>query len=212
MITTQELKTLTTLTEDLKKIRMGNNVEKMKEIIEDIMEIILDIDKRYYTNIQSSSPLFAGSYITEQNVEQEISLWENIKILQSLGSRISIKNKDYARFGKRAIVRKFIQQDIKIRFQNIGNRVYSVFDLAELVIIIVTIALGVYTVANDVYMLFANQVGLAYMAISMGLRGIGVMVAKLVRNKNIGRSILIIGGVIVMHYLLMRGIQTNFAL
>ena len=212
VMNSQEIKTLTTLTDNLKKIRMGNNIEKIREIIENIIDILSEIEKKYYADVSNISPIVSGSQITQQNVDQEISLWENIRILQSLGARISIKNKDYARFGKRAIIRKFIQQDCKIRCQNIAEIVYRSFDVAQLVIIMVTIAVGGYATVNDMYMLFANQVGLAYMAISMGVRGGEIMVARVVRNKNIGRSILIIGSMIGFHYLLMRIININFAL
>lgn len=212
VMNSQEIKTLITLTDNLKKIRMGNNIEKIREIIENIIDILSEIEKKYYADVSNISPIVSGSQITQQNVDQEISLWENIRILQSLGARISIKNKDYARFGKRAIIRKFIQQDCKIRCQNIAEMVYRSFDVAQLVIIMVTIAVGGYATVNDMYMLFANQVGLAYMAISMGVRGGEIMVARVVRNKNIGRSILIIGSMIGFHYLLMRIININFAL
>lgn len=78
--------------------------------------------------------------------------------------------------------------------------------------LVVVSLLGVYTLANEIYLFAANQFGLAYTLMSVGLRGMVIFAARYLRNKNIGRLILIIALAILLHYLLMRAVTTNFAL
>ena len=79
-------------------------------------------------------------------------------------------------------------------------------------LLVVITLLAVYTLANELYMFSLNQFGLSFSLISMGIRGFVIFAARYFRNKNIGKLLLIIVLAILMHYLMMRVVTTNFAL
>lgn len=108
--------------------------------------------------------------------------------------------------------RKFLQKDIVAKLTNIPTLLNLTYDVIELVLLVVICLFGVYALADEVYLFSSNQFGLEYMLMSIGLRGMVIFAARYFRNKNIGRLLLIMTVAILMHYILMRAVTTNFAL
>ena len=95
-----DTKKLKALTEELKKLRMGTNFEKIRETIQDIFKMIEAINDVYYASIQNPNDTISNeSLITPVDVDKELERMENVKILKSLHAHISLKNQDYASFG-----------------------------------------------------------------------------------------------------------------
>lgn len=208
-----ESKKVTALVDELKKLRMGNNFEKIRETIQELFKIIEKIDDEYFVRIQdANATISTESLVTTTDVDKECERMENIKILKSLGAKISLKNQDYASFGPGAIYRKFLQKDILFKCMDFTGVLRSSYDIIELIMLVVVSLLGVYTLANEIYIFSVNQFGLSYMLMSVGLRGMVIFAARYFRNRNIGRLLLIIMVAILLHYVLMRVVTTNFAL
>jgi hypothetical protein len=74
------------------------------------------------------------------------------------------------------------------------------------------VLLGVYTLSNELYLFAVNQFGLAYMLISVGVWGTVVFMARYFRKRNIGKLLLVIVFAILLHYIFMWAVNTNFAL
>lgn len=212
-ISVQEIKALNSLTEDLKKLRMGTNLEKIREIIQEIFKKINIINDQRYTSIQATStPISPDSSVTNVDLDRELERLENVRILKSLGAHISVKNQDYAIMGSLAIFWKFLQKDLLAAFSNAGKLLYNLYDIAEFMLVIIVSLLGIYTIANESYLFSQNAYGLAYSLITMGLRGLIVFGANYGKTKNISRLLLLLGLVFLVHYLIMRSVTSNFAL
>ncbi|MFA7298525.1 MAG: hypothetical protein WC010_02660 [Candidatus Absconditabacterales bacterium] len=208
-----DTKKLKMLTEELKKLRMGTNFEKIRETIQDIFKMIEKINDDYYFSIQNPNDTISNeSLITPVDVDKELERMENVKILKSLHAHISLKNQDYAAFGSSAIFRKFLQKDFLLKMSDIGGLLYSLYDIAEFILLVVITLLGIYTLANELYLFSTNQFGLAFSLISMGIRASVIFAARYFRNKSVGKLLLIMILAIFMHYLMMRVVTTNFAL
>lgn len=119
LISTQELQQIKTFTEELKKLRMGNNVEKITATIQQLFDLLDRIDSIYYAQLPNTLPISSTSLVTEQDISREAEKLENIKLLQSLGAKISLKNKDYSLFGTSAIMRKFLQKDMLAKMMDL---------------------------------------------------------------------------------------------
>lgn len=209
----QDKKQLSFFTDELKKLRMGTNFEKIREIIEQIFQLIQKIDTTYYASLPvPPQTIFSESLITSIDVERELERLENIKILKSLGAHISLKNQDYATFGASAIFRKFLQKDLLHKLSNLSSIFSSLYDIGEFVFVIAVSLLGIYTVANEVYLFSDKQFGLAFSLISVGIWWLILFSARYFRNKNIGRLLILLGLAFIIHYLLMWLVTTNFAL
>lgn len=209
----QEMKEIKALTEELKKLRMGTNFEKIRSTIQELFKVIDTVDDAYFASIQNSNVTIApDSLVTMTDVDRELERMEKVKILKELHIKISIKNKDYASFGAGAIYRKFLQKDLLLKLSNMSGLLRSVYDIAELILLVVISLLGVYTLVNEIYLFSFNKFGLAYMLMSVGLRGMVIFAARYFRNRNIGRLLFIVAVAILLHYVLMRAVTTNFAL
>lgn len=119
-IATQDMKKIKSLSEDLKKLRMGTNFENIRECIEDIFKMIEVINNQRYASIQKADDTISPeSIVTNVDLDKELERLENVKILKSLGAHISLKDQDYATLGSLAIFRKFLQKDIIKKLTNI---------------------------------------------------------------------------------------------
>ncbi len=209
----QDMKKLKTLAEDLKKLRMGTNFEKISESIQEIFKILEKINTEYYLRIETTNDtIFPKSCVTSLDVIKETERMENIKILKSLGAKISLKNQDYVILGSSAIFWKFLQKDFISKCSDIWWLLYTVYDIVEFLLIWIIIMLAIYIYINELYMFSPNHYGLVFSLITIGVRGIIVCIARYFRNKMIGRDIIIVWIWIVLHYILMRIITTNLAL
>lgn len=119
-ISIQDTKKLKTLVDELRKLRMGTNFEKIRETIQEIFKLIERIDDDYFASINDPLATISNeSLVTATDVDKELERMENVKILKSLGAHISLKNQDYATFGPGAIYRKFLQKDLLLKFADL---------------------------------------------------------------------------------------------
>ncbi|HBB03429.1 TPA: hypothetical protein DCZ39_00795 [Patescibacteria group bacterium] len=116
-VSLQDTKKLKSLSEELKKERMGTNFEKIRDTIQEIFKMIEKMNDDYYASIQNpDDTILPDSLVTKVDVDKELERLENIRILKSLGAKISIKNQDYAILGTPAIFWKFLQKDFLSKF------------------------------------------------------------------------------------------------
>lgn len=167
----KDMKKIQSLTEELRKLRMGTNFEKTRDTIKELFDIIERINKqRYRENKNPNDIILKDSLVTTQDVNQEMERMENVKMLKSLHANIPVKNKDYVFFGSSAIFWKFIQKDILYKLADPGTLLYNFYDIIEFIVLIIVVLLGVYTVANEIYLFSMSQFGLAFLLISIGMR------------------------------------------
>lgn len=121
MIAIQDMKKIQTLTEELRKVRMGTNFEKIRNTIQELFVVMEVVNTQRYASIQNpNDTILPESIVTPVDVDKELDEMENIKILQSLGAKIPIKNQDYATFGPYAIFWKFFQKDFLHKVTDMG--------------------------------------------------------------------------------------------
>ncbi len=208
-----EMKKIQSLTEELRKLRMGTNFEKIRDTIQELFVMLDTIDAERYASIQNpNDTILPESLVTKVDVEKELNMMENIKILKSLGAKIELKNQDYAALGSSAIFWKFFQKDFLHKASNLSWLLYNLYDILEFILLIVVALLGVYTLANDLWLFSPSQYGFAFSMISVGARGLVVYMVRKLRSTAVSRLIWIGAAAIVLHYIVMRVITTNFAL
>lgn len=166
----QDSRKIASLSEELKKLRMGTNFEKIRETIQEIFKLLEKINKEYYEKIQTPDiTISSDSLVTPMDVDREIETLENIQLLKSLGAKVSLNNQDYAILGPYAIFWKFFQKDFVSKISDIGGWLFNLFDIAEFILIIITSILGVYVLANEIYLFSVHQYGLVFSLISIGV-------------------------------------------
>ncbi|HMS91550.1 MAG TPA: hypothetical protein PKC87_04980 [Candidatus Absconditabacterales bacterium] len=212
-IAIQDMKKIQELTEELRKVRMGTNFEKIRDTIQSLFALIEVINVQRYESIQKpSDTILPESLVTKVDLERELDMIENIRILKSLGAKIDIKKQDYATLGTSAIFWKFFQKDFLYKARNIGSLLYKTYDIIEFVLVIIASLLGIYTLANELVLFSPNQYGFSFSMITIGTRGLVVFMVRKWRNRLVNRLILLAALAIVLQYVLMWLVTTNFAL
>jgi len=212
-IAIQDMKKIQELTEELRKDRMGTNFEKIRGTIKEILALIERLNAARYLSMQNPEATIASdTLITTIDIDKELDRMENIKILKSLHAKIAVKNQDYAIFGSSAMFWKFLQKDLLYKLADPAGLLYSIYDIAEFILLIIVSLLGIYTIANEVYLFSTSQLGLAFSMISIGIRGLVVVLARIVRKKSVGKLLVMFLLAILLHYLLLWMVTTNFAL
>lgn len=171
MIPIMEMKKINAMVETLRKQRMGTNLEKIKDTIKEMLEIIEKIDTARYQSIDTSGTnIDPESLVTSFDVNQEIERMETVNILKSLHMKLPLNKQTYIIMGPNAMLLKFIKKDLLYKFSDILSLLYSLYDITEFVFLIILVLLGAYTVANDRYLFFGSQLGLNFSLITIGIR------------------------------------------
>lgn len=212
-ITIQDMKKIKSLTEELRKLRMGTNFEKIRETIQDIFTLLEKINALWYVSIQNNdTTISSDTLITPPDIDKELDILENIKILKTLHARIAIKKQDYAIFGTSAMFWKFLQKDFLYKLTDLWALLYNLYDILEFILLIIATLLGVYTLGNELFVFSSSQLWLAFSLTSIGIRWIVIFFMKLLRKKSIGRLFLLLIIALLAHYVLLWIITTNFAI
>ena len=199
--------------EELKKLRMGTNVETIRDTVEDLFTILERINATRYESQKAKAIAIDGdSIITDLDIQQEAEKLEYTQILKSIHANIPLRNQEYKIFGAAAVYLKLIQREFWHKMENTSGLFYVLYDITEFVVLILVTLIGITTIINQIYIVTTAEPGLAYSLVTIGIRGLVIFFARLRRTKNIGRLILLIGLAILAHYLLMRMVASNFAI
>ncbi len=201
------------MTEELKKLRMGTNVETVKDLVEQLFDILEDIDNtRYESQKQLANPIDKDSIITDMEIEHELERMQYTQILKELHANIPLRNQDYKVFGEPAVYRKLLQKEFIHKVKDPASILYNLVDITEFTLLILVTLLGVTTMINQIFLITSAGLGLAYALITIGIRGLVAFFANLRKKRNIPRLIFLILLAILAHYLIMRVMTSNFAL
>ncbi len=210
-ITINELKTINTLQEELKKLRMGNNYEKIKETGGQLLAMIQDMEDKSFVG-GDTKPLIPGSIITESDIQKEELKQEYVLQFKKLGSHIALKNEDYAILGNTALFRKFFQKDLVNFFADPVGILFHLYDIAELCIVALLVIVGAFLIFNALYFVMDNLSWVYYRMMKFGCLGLLLFIWKYIKKQDIFNLILIYGATIIVYLLLTHALIANFAL
>ncbi len=212
-LSVQELRDIKNMEEELKKLRMWTNLEKIREIMHKLFVIVERLNTAYYRQIANPQDrIFEDSILTNTDLQKEFEQLENVKMQKLLGLPISIKNQDYSWIGLPAIYRKCLQKDLLSMLLNIQNLIYNFYDLIEIIFLIMGGWLGIYVVMNQLFMFANNSDALAYSLMKIGVFWFVLTIIRYFRKPNATRLIFLILLLMLGYYLLLWLIRTNFAL
>jgi len=207
------LKRLKELEDDLKKLRMWTNTEKMKDDIHQIFQIIENIENEYYDSLKENwKEILPDSLVTDLEISRELDRLENITKIKKLWLHIPYSWQDYSIFGRFGIVWKFLQRDFIYKISNLTNVFYSLYDLFELVIITMVFLLWVYIVINPLFLFSEDIIPVYFSLINLGTLWFITFFTKFFRRKNLWRLIILVPFIIIIYYILINIVNTNFAL
>ncbi|MDD3263167.1 MAG: hypothetical protein PHR61_05010 [Candidatus Absconditabacteria bacterium] len=184
-ISAKDLRTIKIKVEELKKMRMGTNYEKIRDMLQELFSIVDRIEEDYYASLEDSSEkLFDGTSVTAVDLERQVSILEKVQQQQMFGGNVSVKRKDYVAFGEVLIYLMFLKKDFIELFQKILLYVYRIFDFMQLGLIIILVFLG----GSVVYFLLLSSSkwldNIYYSFFTLGFLGLLSFLFSYIKSKN----------------------------
>jgi hypothetical protein len=214
-ISWKDIKLLKEKWDELKKLKMGTNHERIKELMEEITSNLEIIENWYYEEIKDQRKiLFPHTQVTDVDVTQELNKLEKVKKLKDIGGKIKPNEQDYLLLDIYKIFQKFLFKDLGHRFssaKHLADMFYALYDLVEIGIMIVIISLVAYTL-YDVIMgwLFSDNAYYYQRIVWIWLLWLLLFGARKLRKKNIALLLFLIVVLVILYYLIIGMIKNNF--
>lgn len=218
IISWKELKELREKEDELKKLKLWTNHERIKELVQEIINTLEKTQTIYCQNHKDEQiKLIPESVTTNFDLNKWLDTRDKVVRLKELWGKIKPNEQDYLTLGKYALYPKLLFKDIKYRFSSashITEMVYNAYDLREMAIAFILIQSSFWMVAN---ILFLRSDSLVYdyfywLFISLWLIWLLSRWARYLRKKNLAILIGLIPAIIIAYYILMAIINNNFSL
>lgn len=127
----QDIKHITALQEDLKKLRMGNNYEKIRDLADEILDRMQHMEEVAITlHPEQAAEVIKDSVVTNQDIEKEEMKFLYTQQKKALGVKLSAIANDYAVFGELSLFWKFFQKDMRNLLSSPSVILYYLHDTA----------------------------------------------------------------------------------
>ncbi|UFX82705.1 hypothetical protein [Candidatus Absconditicoccus praedator] len=196
---------------ELKKLRMGSNIEKMSGVMESLLFKMESIELEYINSIKKEE---TGKYITgavsDLDFIMEYDKYKRAKKVKTMSNvTATTKTLDdyyYGVFGRLGIYLKFLYKEIYNKAENYISLLNKSFWFFEIVFIFVLIEFVLYML----YSIYAGSgIYLSYYFIwNFGLLGILVYIGKFFKSFSIFNIVVIYLFIIIL-YFIVRGIFIN---
>lgn len=142
--------------DELKKLKLGTNHERIVELVEEMTAILETTENEWYAaNTDKEKKIFEDSVVTDVDIQKQINKVEKIEQLKNVGGKIKSAEQDYQVFGKMLIFIKILYKDLMHLFKtpkHLTNMLYNTYDLVELTVIFILILISTYILANTIFL------------------------------------------------------------
>ncbi|MCX6823269.1 MAG: hypothetical protein NTX91_04755 [candidate division SR1 bacterium] len=209
----QDIKHITALQEDLKKLRMGNNYEKIRDLADEILDRMQHMEEVAITlHPEQAAEVIKDSVVTNQDIEKEEMKFLYTQQKKALGVKLSAIANDYAVFGELSLFWKFFQKDMRNLLSSPSVILYYLHDTALVCVGFLLSIAGSFIVYNLLRPTMNSLDTLRSQLIKRGTLGLLLWIGSFLKKKKIGNLILIYGLTLFMYRLVLWLITTNFAL
>ena len=139
-----DLKLLEEQWQQLSKLKMWNNVEKISTFLEDAYENYTNLEQKYLSFQDSPNIDVSGSEITDAYLLSEISKLEKAKNLLKIGWAKGWEDVLYANFWWVLLYFKLVKKDFLSKIKNISQNFPEIFYYVTLLFFFITIFSSVY--------------------------------------------------------------------
>lgn len=210
-ISAKDLRTIKEKVEELKKLRMWTNYEKIRDMLQELFSLVDHIEEDYYDSLKdTSNALFPWTIVTEVDLEKQVSILEKIKQQQMFWGTIPVNRKDYVAFGEILSYLVFLKKDFLLFLKNILNYIRNIFDIFQLILIVIFIILSWGIVFSLISWWWINTV--YYSFFSLWFLGLLVYLFSLIKTKNPLYIILLFVLMIITYFISMPLLKNTFAL
>jgi len=207
---TRKATDMSNLEEELKKVRMGSNIPKMRSLVSDAYKLMEELEMSYLDQMKAAeATLIEHSVVTHLDLVREYERYE--KSLKVKKGKLEKTPSDvfYIMMGKPGIYQKFLTKDFQKKFADRGDILYKSIDYMVLFIFMCLIRLTV----SSLYQHYVLQQKIFFFAfVDFSLIGlILITINKVKRHSIVQISSLFVWGAVV-YFVIRYLIISNFAL
>lgn len=184
-VSAKDLRTIKEKVEELKKLRMGTNYEKIRDMLQELFSIVDRIEEEYYASLEDTSQsIFPWTMVTAVDLERQVSILEKVQKQQMFWGTIPVKRKDYVAFWDVLVYLFFLKKDFITLFQNILLYVYRIFDWLQIALLMLVVFLSLAVIY---FLLFSPTTSLSsiyYSLFSLGFFWLLGYLFSLIKAKN----------------------------
>ena len=208
-----ELKQLRDLSEELKKLKMGNNYEKIKEAGNKLFRLIETLNERYYAGIRTKATLpIAGSIVTDVDIYRELDALDFAKQSRKIWISLSIEKNAYAFLGRIVIFFNLLTKDFQDMISRPISLLYRLYDIIWVSVLFTLCLAGFSIIINPLFQFVPSLFGVYYRMVSFGVLWAIIFILQYFRTKSILNLIMVYTLTFAIYYLFRYIITTNFAL
>jgi hypothetical protein len=139
------LRDLSNQLEELKKLRMGTNIDKITDALEMIFTAMERIDLEYLeTQKEHEVAIMKDSLISDTDVIGELDKYNKAQKVHLAGTSKNAEDHYYVFFGKLGIYQKFLTKELLGRLQKLTDILYNIFDYIGIFVIMILLIASVY--------------------------------------------------------------------
>lgn len=184
-VSAKDLRTIKGKVEELKKMRMWTNYEKIRDMLQELFSIVDRIEEDYYASLEDTSQsLFPWTTVTSIDLERQVSVLEKVQQQQMFWGTVSVKRKDYVALWEILVYLMFLKKDFVHIFQNILLYVYRIFDWLQIGLLIILVVLWGSVVYFLLFSATTTLFPLYYSFFSLGFLGLLTFLFSFIKAKN----------------------------
>lgn len=128
----KNLRKLGELEEELKKVRLGTNTEKMNEIVEQVFNLIEEIEKAFLDYIKEyESTIFPDTVVTNLDIIRQYDMYRKSLEVRLFDVRKNSDDQFFLATGVRGIYLRLVQKDFTHRISNFTSVLYELFEVIQ---------------------------------------------------------------------------------
>lgn len=184
-VSAKDLRTIKERVEELKKMRMWTNYEKIRDMLQELFSIVDRIEEDYYASLEDTSQsLFPWTTVTAVDLERQVSVLEKVQQQQMFWGTVSVKRKDYVALWEILVYLMFLKKDFVNIFQNILLYVYRIFDWLQIGLLIILVLLWWSVVYFLLFSSTTSLFPLYYSFFSLGFLGLLTFLFSFIKARN----------------------------
>ena len=209
LISRDKIRDIKFIEQDLIKLKMWNNVEKIVDVLDKLINKIFEA-KQEILSKQKKSILFLDSSVTDIDIQQEINLLEKSKKVGEIWEKKTINDYFYAITWKFGIYLKCLRKDFSEKIKNSWfylNRIFEIINV--LIFMILILSWGTLWVLN---ISWSSNINLYYYVILVffGIFGFVSYIMNFIKKWNTIKSLILIWIWLIISTLLYLFLKYNF--
>lgn len=205
----EELKELYKQWQELSKLKMWRNLEKLSGYLENVYNNYNKLEQEYLAAQKASRIKVSGSNVSDTYVASEMQKLEKARWMMQVSWKVKTEDTFYATFWNAWIYLKLLWKDIVAKSKELPQTFHKIFWYLDKLLCLLIIFTWIYF---DIAKLFLNETNIySYaMLIVFGIAGLMLYFVRMIKRKSFVYNILLLLAWAIVSLLLIIFLKRNF--